>query len=198
MKDDITTAIALVRNALHQAFDTLDLWFEKPLELRQYQPVNGGWTIDQILEHITLTNHFLLILIDKGRSKALHLAGADAEKVKQTLQHYRFSSEQLREVGIHGAFAWIRPSHMEPTGEKTPDEVRNLLQTQRTQCLQTLEALKNGEGVLYKTTMTVNNLGKLDVYQYIYFLCLHAKRHLTQMEKVEEEAVNVFNNQKRD
>jgi hypothetical protein len=35
--------------------------------------------------------------------------------------------------------------------------------------------------------MSVNNLGKLDVYQYLYFLSLHAQRHLQQMNKIEEE-----------
>jgi hypothetical protein len=35
--------------------------------------------------------------------------------------------------------------------------------------------------------MSVNNLGKLDVYQYIYFLSLHAERHLQQLKKIEEE-----------
>lgn len=35
--------------------------------------------------------------------------------------------------------------------------------------------------------MTVNNLGKIDVYEYIYFLAQHGRRHLTQMQKNEEE-----------
>ena len=35
--------------------------------------------------------------------------------------------------------------------------------------------------------MTVNDLGKIDVYQYLYFLAQHAKRHVGQMEKVEAE-----------
>jgi hypothetical protein len=29
--------------------------------------------------------------------------------------------------------------------------------------------------------MTVNGLGKIDVYEYIYFLARHAQRHITQM-----------------
>lgn len=38
--------------------------------------------------------------------------------------------------------------------------------------------------------MTVNNLGKIDVYQYIYFLAMHAQRHVEQMEKIETEWLN--------
>jgi hypothetical protein len=30
--------------------------------------------------------------------------------------------------------------------------------------------------------MTVDNLGKINVYEYIYFLSKHAERHLAQME----------------
>ena len=35
--------------------------------------------------------------------------------------------------------------------------------------------------------MTVNDLGKIDVYQYIYFLVKHAERHIVQMLKIEQE-----------
>lgn len=35
--------------------------------------------------------------------------------------------------------------------------------------------------------MIVNNLGKIDVYQYIYFLSQHAQRHIAQMERNEGE-----------
>jgi hypothetical protein len=35
--------------------------------------------------------------------------------------------------------------------------------------------------------MSVNGLGKLNVYEYIYFLAQHGRRHSTQMEKNELE-----------
>jgi len=54
-------------------------------------------------------------------------------------------------------------------------------------CLTNLERLKNGEGVLYKTTMSVNNLGKINVYEYIYFRIQHRQRHLAQMQKNKTE-----------
>ncbi|AFC31371.1 hypothetical protein PM3016_4625 [Paenibacillus mucilaginosus 3016] len=72
-------------------------------------------------------------------------------------------------------------------GEKSPEEVRVLLQEQFRECAACLEQLKKGEGTLYTTMMSVNNLGKIDVYQYLYFLCLHAERHLGQLQRVEAE-----------
>lgn len=68
---DIKELIVEIRDFLTTTFNDIDLWFDKDIELRKFKPQNGGWTIDQILEHIGLTNHFLLILIGKGTNKAL-------------------------------------------------------------------------------------------------------------------------------
>lgn len=35
--------------------------------------------------------------------------------------------------------------------------------------------------------MTVNGLGKLDVYEYLYFLAAHGKRHVAQLERVKAQ-----------
>lgn len=188
---DIKELIHEIRTFLTTTFDCVDLWFDKDNELRKYKPQNGGWTIDQILEHIGLTNHFLLILIDKGTNKAL--TNVSKLNLDEELANYVFHRDKLTEVGLHKSFNWIRPEHMEPKGEKTLDEVRQQLKEQVKQCFDYLDKLKNGEGVLYKTTMTVNDLGKIDVYEYIYFLAQHGQRHITQMTKNEVE----YNEQKR-
>jgi hypothetical protein len=47
--------------------------------------------------------------------------------------------------------------------------------------------LAHGEGLLYQATLLVNELGKLNVYEYIYFLVQHARRYLTQMQNNEAE-----------
>jgi len=185
---DIAPLIQEIRAFLHTTFAEIDLWFDKDPDLRNDQPQNGGWTINQILEHIGLTNHFLLILIEKGTQKALN--NANDLDLKTALENYHFHKDQLTEIGLHKSFDWIRPEHMEPTGEKTLPEVRNQLKDQLAQCLNCLDLLKNGEGALYKTTMTVNNFGKIDVYEYLYFLGQHGQRHLTQMRR-NAEAYNL-------
>ncbi len=177
----IHAIIQETRDFVRTTFDVIDTWFDKDAALRAYRPASGGWTIDEILEHIGLTNHFLLILIDKGTQKALsNVAKLDLE---EALRAYTFHRDKLTEVGLHQSFDWIRPAHMEPTGEKSLAEVRQQLQDQVKRCFDCLDLLPNGEGVLYKTTMTVNDLGKIDVYEYVYFLGQHGQRHVTQMEK---------------
>lgn len=159
--------------------------FDTDKILLNYQPKNGGWTVTQILEHIVLTNHFLLILIRKGTVKAI-------EKAKTTnltteLTDYNLGWDKLEAIGQHQSFEWNRPEHMEPTGTLTLAEVKIKLSAQLEECLDLLSQMPNGEGVLYKTTMSVNSLGKIDVYHYIYFLRQHAERHLKQMEKIKNE-----------
>jgi hypothetical protein len=185
---NILGTITHIRNFLTNTFDEIDTWFELPETLRHFRPARGSWTIDEVLEHIGLTNHFLLILIDKGTSKAWN--NVHQLDLAAVLADYTFRTDQLTEVGLHQSFEWIRPEHMEPKGEKSLPEVRQQLKDQLTQCLAYLDRMPNGEGVLYKTTMTVNQLGKIDVYEYIYFLAQHGSRHIMQMQQNEKEWEN--------
>lgn len=176
-----------IKNHLKFSFEEVDRWFDKDKEVLDHQPSNGGWTVHQILEHIYLTNFYLLILIEKGSKKAMqNILNLDLES---EIKEYRFNQESFEEIGEYGAFQWIRPEHMEPSGELGLDEVRSLIAQQYHQCMDYLNLMKNGEGLLYKTTMTVNGLGKINVYEYIYFLSLHAQRHITQMKNNESETI---------
>lgn len=181
----IKDVIQKIGKNLETTFDDVNSWFNVTDDLLDYIPLNNGWTIRQILEHISLTNHYLLILIRKGARKAI-------EESKKSPWHdlvanYDLDWDKLATIGIHGSFEWTRPEHMEPTGTILLHDVKVTLQSQVEECLSILDTLSNGEGVLYKTMMTVNGLGKIDVYHYIRFLAQHAKRHLSQMEKIRIE-----------
>ena len=49
---------------------------------------------------------------------------------------------------------------------------------QHEQCRQLLERIGNGQGALCSFRMSVYGLGKLDMYQWLYFLCQHGRWHL--------------------
>ncbi|MCS3868348.1 hypothetical protein J3D55_001264 [Chryseobacterium ginsenosidimutans] len=184
---DIFRLIQDIKTHLKLSFVEVDKWFDKDKETLNFQPSNEGWTIQQILEHIYLTNFYLFILIEKGSKKAMrNYLNLD---LNLELQHYSFDKEKFEKVGEYGAFKWIRPEHMEPKGELNLSEIRNLISQQYHECLNYLDLMKNGEGLLCKTTMTVNGLGKINVYEYIYFLSLHAQRHVTQMKNSELETI---------
>lgn len=185
---NISALIQEIENFLRNVCKEVDAWFDKDENLRKYVPENNAWTIDEILEHIVLTNKYLLILIEKGTNKALK--NVQNSDLNTELQNYVFHKDRLDEVGVYKSFKWVRPEHMQPVGDKNLMEIRDKLETQVLTCRCYLAKLQNGEGVLYKTTMSVNELGKIDVYEYIYFLGKHIERHIQQMQKNESAYTN--------
>jgi hypothetical protein len=143
----IDNIINEIRDTLTGTFAEIDTWFDKDPVLRSAVPTGGGWTIDQILEHISLTNHFLLIIIEKGTRKAL--ANAAKTDLQAALQDYQFHRDQLDEVGMHRSYPWIRPAHMEPTGLHSSDAVRLLLKHESSRILGWLIFFGKKKNLLY-------------------------------------------------
>lgn len=178
---NINQYIQAIQDHLIQTHGEILRWFNLDNRAKTYKPRDKGWFISEILEHIALTSHYLMILIDKGADKALKSA-QDAH-LEAALRDEPFDLSRIDQIGVHKSFDWIRPQHMEPTGEKSESEIKAMLISQLNRCLNHLETLKDGQGLLYKTTMTVNGLGKLNVYEYILFLSKHAERHIAQMRE---------------
>ena len=168
-----------VFNEITAARNSVLPWFENPLQLREWLPLHGRWSIDEILHHITLTNHYLLILIDKATAKCIN-AKMRGEPLDWPLD-YSLIPKTLAQAGNLNSFTWHRPDHMDPRLHPAKEDVRTLFLSQMDCCVSNLEKLEGGWGIACKTTMSVNDLGKLDVYQYLVFLCRHAERHCQQM-----------------
>ena len=174
--------IAIVRAGLIEVFTEIDRWFERAADVRGFPPASGGWTIDQVLEHVSLTNHFLMLTLRKAVETALRRA-AGGEPIPEG------ESDLLRleAIGQRGSFRWVHPEHMEPTGHTTSEEVRTSLRRQVEECVALVERMNHGEGALCRLGMSVNRLGRVDLYQWLYFLAQHARRHLDQMVSIEQE-----------
>ena len=182
MSTPYTATIEHVGTAIRSTFKSVDEWFDNPAALRSYKPSSGGWSIDEILEHITLTSHFLMIVIRNSARKALKRAASGA-----VIPEGESALDLLEPISRRGSFTWSRPEHMVPTGEVPSEQVRTRMREQAKECLEILDQLSGGEGSLYTVSMSVNKSGRLDVYQWLYFLGQHAKRHISQMEEVEAE-----------
>ena len=174
--------IRTVRDALCSVFAQVDAWFDRDEATRRFKPASGGWSIDQVLEHISLTNHFLMLTLRKcvGVAEQRARRGDPVPGGESDLG-------RLLVIGQRGSFGWLRPEHMEPTGLPSPAEVRGVLHQQLGECLTLLERLGGGVGALCRVTMTVNDLGKIDLYQWLFFLAQHARRHLEQLGAAESE-----------
>lgn len=174
--------VAIVRRSLIEVFADVDGWFERPVDQRTFQSASRGWTIDQVLEHISLTNHFLMVTLRKAVEKAVRRAA-----LGQPIPAGESDLQRLEAIGRRGSFLWRQPEHMEPTGRPATVEVRARLRQQREECLALLERLNRGEGALCQLRMSVDALGRIDLYQWLYFLTQHARRHLQQMASIEGE-----------
>ena len=180
MSHEQTTRV--VRDTLCSVFGQVDAWFDQPEELRRFKPASGGWSPEQVLEHVTLTNRFLMLTLGKWVGIAeQHARRGDA------IPQGESDLERLLVIGERASFGWIRPEHMEPTGAPISSEVRANLHRQLGECLIQLERLDGGVGALCRVTMTVNALGKIDLYQWLFFLSQHARRHLQQLAAIEAE-----------
>ncbi len=174
--------IRVVRDALCAILAQVDAWFDQPEDLRRFRPSSGGWSVDQVLEHVTLTNRFLMLTLRKWARIAEHRASRG-----DPIPQGESDLGRLDVIGERGSFGWVRPEHMEPTGAPSSVEVRAILRQQLGECLILLERIGGGIGALCRVTMTVNALGKIDLYQWLYFLAQHARRHLQQLAAIEAE-----------
>jgi hypothetical protein len=171
-----------VHDALCAILAQVDAWFDRGEALRRFKPMSGGWSVDQVLEHITLTNHFLMLTLRKWVTIAEQRA-----RRGDAIPEGESDLARLEVIGQRGSFGWERPEHMEPTGVPSSAEVRTRLRQQVAECLILLERIGGGVGALCRVTMTVNALGRIDLYQWLYFLAQHARRHLQQLAAIEAE-----------
>src|SRR5262245_41673191 len=116
--------VGAVRQALREIFADVDGWFDRPAGLRSFRPASGGWSVDEVLEHVTLTNHFLMLTLRKGVAIALRRAARTAPAEGES------DLQRLEVIGRRGSFGWVRPEHMEPTGKPGAEEVRATLRRQ--------------------------------------------------------------------
>lgn len=162
------STVETVHDALVQVFSELDRWFEPSgPQLVDRPRYPGAWTALEHLEHIGLVNHFLLLTIGKGCRKALRRA--EAQAIPETVSDLA----PLAPVADPDAFEWQPPAHMLPAGTTDPAGLRAQLKGQGRHCLELLAAMPAGEGRLCSIRMSVLGLGRLDMYQWLYFLAQH-------------------------
>lgn len=169
-----------VECTLREVFAAAEAWLDRSEELRALHPPSGGWTVDEILEHITQTNHFLMMTLTKWTAIARRRRSRTA-----SIPVGESDLTRIDVIGRRGSFPWTHPAHMTPTSRLSVDEIRALLRRQLEECLSLLDELRDGRGSLCAIRMTVADLGKIDLYQWLYFLAQHIRRHLQQMAAIE-------------
>jgi hypothetical protein len=177
-----TSSIAAVCATLDDTFSCLDSWCHIPEERLIHRPsYPHAWTALEHLEHVSLVNHFLLLTIGKGVNTALRRARTQPIPVGES------DLMCLAPIADPDAFPWEPPGHMIPSGTKTLPEIREFLKTQHRQCREMLERIGKGEGKLCSFRMSVFSLGRLDMYQWLFFLAQHGRWHLEFLARRERQ-----------
>jgi hypothetical protein len=170
--------INALRDGIVDVFARLDSWCTRPPTELAVVPEDVGWSILLILEHVGIVNHYLLLTIQKGVEKAVRRAARGV-----AIPDGESDLKIFGAIADPDAFDWQPPRHMVPTGAVSLAEARAVLGRQRLECLSLLEGIMQGEGFLHRVRMSVRDLGRLDMYQWLWFLLMHSRRHLAQMER---------------
>ncbi len=167
---------------IEDVFGRLDAWCVCPSKILDLTPPDVVWSVRLILEHIGIVNRYLLLTLGKGVKLAVRRA------VVQPIPQRESDLAIFAEIADPDAFDWRPPEHMIPCGSVPIEKIRSTLAFQHRECCRLLEKMPKGEGFLHTVRMSVRNLGRLDMYQWLWFILMHARRHLVQIERAAASA----------
>ncbi len=130
-----------------------------PAARREWRPAAGRWSVGEVLEHLTLVETRIGLLLD-GRLTAARAAGLGQE---------RDTAPVLTEAS-------------QPTGTLSADEAWAALEEQRHVFRAMLLA---ADGLALGDVMIPHpRLGLLNVYQWVLFVGAHEGRHTAQVREI--------------
>ncbi len=162
---------------LQSVFDDLLAWCELEDSLADQRPAPGEWTAREVLEHVHLADHHLLLLAEKAAVKSARRV-ARGEPWPRGLP----GPDHVRRLGERSQ-AWPHPQHMTPSGTRALSQTAMDLERDRGRCLALLEAMPEGQGSLHQIRMSVIE-ARLDLYGWLGLIAVHGERHLRQLERV--------------
>ncbi len=168
-----------------RSFGAIERSLDLPAAVRIVRLTPTSWTIREIAEHVTRTNQFLLLLVEKIGDKVRRRLARAGEPVEAPALP-RFDRLDLL---ADRRFRWDSPDHMRPTGSVDDRTIRASLAEQRGRAARALREFPRGEGTLHTIRMSVVGPdARLDLYEFVYVIALHAERHAAQIERVRRAA----------
>ncbi len=148
-----------------------------PLSLREARPTEEGWSVAEVLEHLSR--------VEKGVAKLVAL------KVGELQMQTEPPREAAEMVAVDlGKFGLVEtpvtkltaPDRVAPLGEMSSEDARAALLETRGVLLDQLHA---GDGLAYSSVRHPHPfLGELDLYEWVYFVGAHERRHLAQVRAI--------------
>jgi hypothetical protein len=148
-----------------------------PPSLREARPTEEGWSVAEVLEHLSR--------VEKGIAKLVALKVGEL----QTLPEPPHEAEEMVAIDL-GKFGIVEtpsmklaaPDRVAPLGEMSSEDARSALSETRGVLLDQLHA---GDGLAYSSVRHPHPfLGELDLYEWVYFVGAHERRHLAQVRAI--------------
>jgi hypothetical protein len=177
--------IPIIKKELIRGFASLDRSFDDRREFLHF--TTGNWSAMQILQHVSIANDDLLVVIRDAAFKAIELA-KEAERLDEWFDEYNLVSFETEDFLNYKSTAWIKSNQL-PT-DLSLHQIRSTLRAQLGECFDYIDLLKNGEGVLYKSRGFIPRAGELDVYHLVFFLANYVKNHAGEIERLQTEYGN--------
>jgi DinB superfamily len=152
-----------------------------PHALRERRPDTGGWSVAEVLEHLTLVEARIGQLLD-GRVTAARAAGLGLERdsapVVPTLDVARVLDRSAPLTASEAS---------QPTGKPVADVAWAALTAQR-RAFRTMVVAADGLA-LGEVMIPHPRLGPLNVYQWVVFVGAHEGRHAAQIREIASRIV---------
>lgn len=166
-----------IRNELIRSISGIDAWFDKELQLLQHRSAKQSKSACELLEDVMHANRHLLKLIDSARMNTSKTGLVDIP-----MEDYCLQTQLLNDAALHEKFV---PGEIRSVDRKPAlPEIRNEIREQLDRCLIHLELLLAGQAPVFKTKLAVGELKEMDVYHSIYFLAVHTRRYLGELDEM--------------
>jgi len=167
-----------IRTLRGELTDSFDAFITELRRAAQDTPLAADrWSSAEVAHHVTLTNHYLLILVRKiaERSRA-RIAGGAVFPAHPP----RFGA--IEAIAQHER-RWQHPEHMTPSPEVPLSASIEQLVHDRAACLEVLDEHPAGEATLHTVRFSVLGEARFDAYQFLAVIRWHALRHLAQVRR---------------
>lgn len=148
-----------------------------PEPLREARPSETGWSVAEILEHLSR--------VEKGIAKLCALKVGEMQATpdapREAPEMVPVDVAKFAPLGDRGVRV-DAPERVVPHGEMSAEEARTALLETRGILLDQLHA---GDGLAYSSVRHPHPIfGELDLYEWVYFVGVHEQRHTAQVREL--------------
>ena len=159
------------RRQLHDAVASV------PAKLREMKPADGGWSVAEVLEHVSLVEQRIAMLLTK-HAAAARASGVGPDPDTSSV----VASYANPDVVVDRSTRIVAPLLVQPSG--TLDAIAGTRALEQSHSA-IVSALHQANGVSLENAMQTHPvLGPLNLYHWIVSIALHDDRHAAQIREI--------------